>query len=256
MTDLVDTYVDVCEQLVLTREQRRTLWLAVAGEIERVEAKLGDSPTAEEIEAACRELEVPTVRTLGLRVRARARIGRWREPHPQGSDRDLPYEQRLHGLIDSIDDFEGLVRRLIVYTVRKHGARAESHGFSPEDFAQEAIASVLEGRRHFDFEGDKTFLQFLQGTIDSRVSHHLEQVHRIATYDEKKLVARDRTDRVIDDIDAERTLARIPPDLQRIYELQLNNYTVKEKAARLGIAEAKVRNLQRRLDRVLKRRNK
>jgi RNA polymerase sigma factor (sigma-70 family) len=71
MTDLVETYNDVCEELLLSHAQRRALWLAVADEVERVASYLPDAATAtiDDIEGACRKLHVPTVRHLGLRVR-------------------------------------------------------------------------------------------------------------------------------------------------------------------------------------------
>jgi RNA polymerase sigma factor (sigma-70 family) len=63
---LVELYVNVCEELSLSDDQRRQLWLAICEEIERVEAELPDpaNATVEEIEAVCDRLAVPAIRAL------------------------------------------------------------------------------------------------------------------------------------------------------------------------------------------------
>lgn len=71
MTELVESYADICEELDLTREQRRALWGALADQIERVASELNDpeGATDDEIERACRRLRVPTIRELAVRIR-------------------------------------------------------------------------------------------------------------------------------------------------------------------------------------------
>lgn len=183
---------------------------------------------------------------------------------------DAQYQQLFSQFIENFDDWDRLYKELVLYTVRKHGPRAERHGRSAEDYVQGAIAAALGMRRLYDFEGNKTFKQFLMSAIDSDISHqHARPIHRtvrlesradfgedevLSGYDVDRLVSDDRPDRVIDKIDAERENRALPPDLRRLHELnQSTKYTAREKAQLLGVTESDVRNMQRRLDRHFKR---
>ena len=191
--------------------------------------------------------------------------------HPEKATKkiDPVYERRFAKLIESIDDWDQLTKELIVYTTSKHGERAFRYGRTPDDYAQEALLAALEMRRLIDFDRDKTFKQFLMSAIDSMVSHQLARpIHRtthlerndgdddqpLSGYDEGKLVASDRPDQVIEKIDAERENARLPEDLRPLHQLlQSTKCTAKEKARLLGVTESDVRNMERRLERHLKR---
>lgn len=188
-----------------------------------------------------------------------------------GHDGDhLQYERRFAKLIESIKDWDQLIKKLIVYTAKKHRERAHRYGRSPEDYAQQAIASALEMKRIYDFDSGKTFEQFLMSAIDSDVNHQLARpIHRtvrlesrtdvedgqaISGYDQDRLVSSDRPDHVIEKIDAERETAALPADIRRLHELnQSTDYTAKEKSRVLGVTVAEVQNMQRRLKRHFKR---
>jgi RNA polymerase sigma factor (sigma-70 family) len=197
-----------------------------------------------------------------------------REKQKKGSKRlvNPEYEQRFAKFIEDIshDEWARLTRELIVYCARKHGKRAYRHGRTPDDYVQGAIAAALALRRIYDFNGDKTFKEWLMSSIDSDVSHQAarpihrtipleshsgdDENQRMSGYDEGKLVSNDRPDRVIDDIDAERMRNALPEDLRRLHKLsQSTGLTAKQIADVLGTNERDIRNMERRLVRHLKR---
>ncbi len=68
----IESYMDVCRELELDDNERRELWVEIARQLERVEARLGGSTsvTDEHIAAVLKELDVPTFRVMGERIKA------------------------------------------------------------------------------------------------------------------------------------------------------------------------------------------
>jgi hypothetical protein len=181
-----------------------------------------------------------------------------------GSHPGSAYEQRLAQFFRTID-FDELTTHAIRYTVRKHKQRAYRFR-TPPDYFNEAIMLIMDLRRIFDFEGTKSFEQFVESVIDSLVSHDLEKAARLVQivdrgdveegealggFDAGRLVATERTDEVIDRIDAEKRDAKLPPELQQYRKLRRSGQcrTAKEFAVQMGIKVSDIRNIERRLAR-------
>lgn len=92
----------------------------------------------------------------------------------------------------SEDDWSELTERLSLYAARRmsklfwrgvparRGGRAPG-GVEPHDLAAEAIVSIIDGSRQWDSAAHPDFQRFLQGIIDSKVSHLAESAENRLT---------------------------------------------------------------------------
>jgi hypothetical protein len=184
---------------------------------------------------------------------------------------DAAYRQRIAELIEKRDNARD-AREMLAYTMRKHGRRARVYR-DPEDYPNEAIIRTMDGRRKFDFDGEKTLMQHYQSVIDSLVSHDLEKAARhvrladredaedgapLGGYDSSRLVATDHTEQeVITKVDAGRHQASLPPEERKYDELRRSGLckTAKDFSLQMCIPEKHVRNIERRIARRKRKRN-
>lgn len=84
------------------------------------------------------------------------------------------------------NELKNFLERLVLYAswkfnrlgwrTRKGFDRAGPSGASPQDIAQEAITSILEGKRKYNREAYSGFYHFLKSIVDSKISHLCESV--------------------------------------------------------------------------------
>jgi hypothetical protein len=181
------------------------------------------------------------------------------------------YRRLIRELFDK-RDLERDTRELLLYTMRKHGNRA-SRFRQPADYPAEAFLRILDGRRRYDFDGPKTFIQHCQSVIDSLVSHDLDKAKRdvpivdpadaedgtpLGGYDSSRIIANDHTEQdVIARVDAERHNAKLRPDERRYEELRSLGLcrTATDFSRHMAIPVNVVRNIERRLARRKRKRN-
>ncbi len=184
---------------------------------------------------------------------------------------EVLYRKCIAELIEKRNN-ERDTREMLIYTMRKHGKRARVFR-DPEDYPNEAVLRTMDGRRKFDFDGDKTLMQHYQSVIDSLVSHDLEKAARhvpladrgdaedgepLGGYDSSRLVASGHTaQEVIEKVDAERHDEKLSPEERTYKELRRSGLckTAKDFARHMSIPEKKVRNIERRLARRKRKRN-
>jgi DNA-directed RNA polymerase specialized sigma24 family protein len=183
---------------------------------------------------------------------------------------DSPYQQLIHKLFEN-RNVERDTRELLLYTIRKHGRRAYVCR-DPDDYPNEAILRTLDGRRPFDFAGEKTLIQHLESSIDSILSHDLEKAARhvplvdrcdiedgtpLGGYDSSRIIANDHTELdVIAQVDAEKLNATLPPEERQYEELRRAGTcrSARDFAKEMRISEKTVRNIERRLARKKRKR--
>lgn len=166
-------------------------------------------------------------------------------------------ERRLDEIL-AATDWEDLVPRLILHTVRRLGAATNRYGKDPEDYVLQAIESLLTRRRHFPHDRVDLFM-FLCNTIHSLRTHDAEKLavegQHVALTDqgeENQLTA----PALLDDSGAATAAAEF---LKSIDDEALRNYavlralgthsTAREYAVALGVTERTIRNYDRKLKR-------
>jgi RNA polymerase sigma factor (sigma-70 family) len=176
----------------------------------------------------------------------------------------LTYQERIHWLIEN-SDITRMTRELLLYTMRKHGRRASVYR-SPEDYVQEAILRIMDGKRRYDFDGAKPFNEYLKSTIDSLVNHDLEKAARevqlvergdsddgpLGGIDASRLIADAHAEQsIIEKLDAEKAERMMDPEERTVCELRRSGEckTARDVALKMGISEARVRNIERRIAR-------
>jgi DNA-directed RNA polymerase specialized sigma24 family protein len=168
-------------------------------------------------------------------------------------------ERKLRAILDDTN-WDDLIPRVIMYTVRKLGGRI-GRGKSPEDYVHEAVLQLITHRRHYPVERGISLYTFLCYTVHGMRTNDMA---RLAAEGQHVSLLEGNVARLAgeaDDADA-RTLSTtgkfidsLEPDLREYTRLRaLEMYrTAKEYAAALGVPVATIRNFDRRLRRRRKR---
>ena len=92
---------------------------------------------------------------------------------------DQAYEQALAALV-AATPWNDLTPRLIAYSSYRllRFASAKRSGLGADDFAQQAIALALSGRRRLNLTGEPTLFSQLCSVCDSLISHEAEKAQR------------------------------------------------------------------------------
>jgi RNA polymerase sigma factor (sigma-70 family) len=154
-------------------------------------------------------------------------------------------------------DWSDLVPRLLLYTAR----RLRRFGNQPataakaEDYVQEAVVLLLEGRRHFSPGAGRSLFAFLAGVIDSLIAHAAAKTrHKVSatpsTGSTPPVAGNDIDDVIAAHDAANEFLATLGADVQAYARLRLSeDLRPEEYASVLNISVDEVRNMQRRLKR-------
>lgn len=187
-------------------------------------------------------------------------------------DDDIPHhpDSELAEILDQTN-WDDLTRRLLLYAnyrFSRHGAASGRYVNKPDDYVQEAVTALLDGRRRYSPSPEKTLFAFLCGVVDSLLSHDAEKAERRGThlfignddvddappdeYSEDRLASNDNFE---EDIIVKDELAHfmgfLEPDLQTYVRLRARDTqsSAEECAATLQISVSDVRNMDRRLRR-------
>jgi DNA-directed RNA polymerase specialized sigma24 family protein len=191
-------------------------------------------------------------------------------PHHPEDHHDRYLATELAQIIEETD-WQSLTKRLLVYTryrLARHGSAANRYGSNAEDYVQEAVALLFEGKRHFVPAPDRSLFRFLCGVVDSIINHSGEKARRRGTQlfigneagedgvpgglDEEHLASDDDfEEQIIARDELERFMESLEPDLERYVRLLAADQSVsaEEHALSLGTSVSEIRNMDRRLRR-------
>jgi len=164
-------------------------------------------------------------------------------------------ERKLDEII-AATNWDDVTRRVLAYTAGKHGAAPTRSGKDPSDRLNEAVVMLLERRRHFPhYRPGMSLVGFLCATIDSIVSHDAEKLKNhgadIPEATERLPETSQQPRDVINDLEDERFIASLPPELQDYVRLRVRepNWTAKEYAAHLKVTVARIHDWNRKIKR-------